>query len=284
MTRQQKGIWLMVTAALCFAVQDAFSRLLAGRYNPWMVVMIRYWIFAGFVLFLALRRPEGWAAVRSRHLGINLLRGALLAAELGLIVLSFTLIGLIETHAVFAICPLIVVALSGLFLGERLTAGRWLAVGLGCLGVLALLQPGAAVFSWASALPLASAAMFAAYSVLTRKAAREDAFFATFFWPPIVGAITVSPLGLAAWQPVSAADWPFLVGYGLLSILSNWLLQKTYATVEASTVQPFAYLQIVFVSIFGILFFAESLEPRIAAGAGIVILAGLYALAQARRA
>lgn len=284
MTRQQNGIWLMVTAALCFAVQDAFSRLLAGRYTPWMVVMIRYWIFAGFVLFLALRRPEGWAAVRSRHLGINLLRGALLATELGLIVLSFTLIGLIETHAVFAICPLIVVALSGLFLGERLTAGRWLAVALGCAGVLVLLQPGAGVFSWALALPLASAGMFAAYSVLTRKAARDDAFFATFFWPPIVGAITVSPLGLAAWQPVSAADWPLLIGYGLLSILSNWLLQKTYATVEASTVQPFAYLQIVFVSIFGILFFAESLEPRIAAGAGIVILAGLYALAQARRA
>jgi hypothetical protein len=50
------GIAIMVLALAIFAIQDGISRHLAGTYNVWMVVMIRYWVFAAFVLMLALRR------------------------------------------------------------------------------------------------------------------------------------------------------------------------------------------------------------------------------------
>ena len=133
---QRRGTWLMVAAVLAFALQDGFSRYLAGGYNTLMVVMIRYWVFAGFVLFLALRRKEGLrAAIRSRHPVAHLFRSALLVTEICAIVWGYTLIGLIESHAVFAICPLLVAALSGPFLGERISLQRWLAIGAGLFGV-----------------------------------------------------------------------------------------------------------------------------------------------------
>ncbi len=120
------GIWLMVAAVAAFAAQDGFSRYLAGEYNTLMVVMIRYWVFAAFVILLALRRPEGpRAAVRSNRLGAHVVRSILLVAEICLIVWGYTLIGLIESHAVFAICPLLIVALSGPILGERISWQRW---------------------------------------------------------------------------------------------------------------------------------------------------------------
>ena len=59
MTQNRKGILLMIAAVAAFAVQDGFSRHLAGNYNTLMVVMLRYWVFAAFVIMLALRRPEG---------------------------------------------------------------------------------------------------------------------------------------------------------------------------------------------------------------------------------
>ena len=111
MSQTTKGIWLMVLAVLTFAVQDGFSRLLAGEYNTLMVVMVRYWIFGAFVLGVALRRPEGLrSALRSRHFATHVLRAALLVAEICCIVWAYTMIGLINAHAVFAVCPLIVVA------------------------------------------------------------------------------------------------------------------------------------------------------------------------------
>ncbi len=284
MTRTTKGIGLMVLTVMTFAVQDGFSRLLAGNYNTLMVVMVRYWIFAAFVLMLALRRPEGMrAAVQSKRLGAHIARALLLVVEVCIIVWGYTLIGLINSHAVFAICPLLVVALSGPLLGERISLSRWAAVGMGCVGVLVILQPGAQVFSWPALLPLASAVMFALYSVLTRLTTRDEPSFPAFFWPPVIGAVVMTFVGLPQWQAVTPRDWVFLVIYGLMAVLSNFLMQRTYETVEANVVQPFAYLQIVFVTMIGLTFFNEVLHLHVVAGVVIVVLAGLVTLLLQRR-
>jgi drug/metabolite transporter (DMT)-like permease len=281
----RKGILLMIAAIAAFAAQDALSRLLAGNYNTLMVVMIRYWVFAAFVITLALRRPEGIrAALRSRRPAAQALRATLLVVEICVMVYAYTLIGLINAHAVFAVCPLIVVALSGPILGEKLTWQRWATVGVGLIGVLIILRPGQGVFSWAALLPLITALFFAAYSVLTRLTARDEAFFPSFFWPAFLGAIMMTALGLPQWQPIEAQDWPIFATYATISILSNWLLQKTYQVAEASAVQPFAYLHFVFIALLGITFFDEELALPVLIGAGLIIAAGIYSLWQTRSA
>ena len=280
---QRRGIWLMVAAVAAFALQDGFSRHLAGGYNTLMVVMIRYWVFAGFVLVLALRRREGFrAAIRSRHPVAHGFRATLLVAEICAIVWGYTLIGLIESHAVFAICPLLVAALSGPFLGERISLQRWLAIGAGLLGVLIILQPGSGVFRLAALLPLASAIMFATYSVLTRLTTRDEDTFPAFFWPGIIGAVLMTGIGLPFWQPIAPADWLPLAFYCALSVLSHWLLLKCYEATEAARVQPYAYLQIVFVSIIGMTVYGETLALRVIIGTAIIVVAGLYTLWQDR--
>lgn len=279
----RKGILLMIAAIAAFAVQDALSRLLAGRYNTLTVVMVRYWFFAAFVMFLALRRPEGLlAAIRTRRPVAQALRAVLLVVEICVMVYAYTLIGLINAHAVFAVCPLIVLAMSGPILGERLSWQRWATVGVGLIGVLIILRPGQGVFSWPALLPLITALFFAAYSVLTRLTARDEPFFASFFWPAFLGALMMTALGLPQWQAIQPADAPIFAAYASISILSNWLLQKTYQVAEASAVQPFAYLHFVFIAILGLLFFGEDLALPVMIGAAIIIAAGIYSLWQAQ--
>ena len=280
----RRGIWLMIATVFAFACQDGFSRHLAGSYNTLMVVMLRYWVFAGFVIVLALRRPEGFrAAIRSDRLPLHAFRAVLLVAEISIIVWGYTLIGLIESHAVFAICPLLVVALSGPVLGEKISLRRWLAVGAGMAGVIVVLRPGAGVFSWPALLPLGSALLFALFSVLTRLTARQEPTFPAFFWPAVIGAALMTGLGLPQWQSITPTDWVLVLCYAATAVVSNWLMLKTYEAAEASAVQPFAYLQIVFVSVIGITFYGEHLAPAVALGTAIVVAAGLYALTLDRR-
>lgn len=280
-----RGVWWMVAAVASFAIQDGFSRHVAGEYNTLMVVAIRYWVFAVFVISRAAQRPEGFrAAVRTRRMQAHVLRAALLVAEICLMVQAYVMIGLINAHAVFAVCPLLVVAMSGPLLGERISAARWGAVAIGLIGVLIILRPGFGVFSLAALMPLGSAVMFGLYSVLTRAAARDEPAFTTFFWPGVLGAVMMTPIGLWTWMPVQGRDWLPLAAYAGVSVLSNWLLTKTYQVAEASSVQPFAYLQIVFVAGIGMFFFGEHLDPAVAMGAAFVIGAGLYALMLARAA
>jgi drug/metabolite transporter (DMT)-like permease len=280
----RRGILLMIAAVATFAAQDGFSRGLAGEYNTLMVVMIRYWVFAAFAVILMMRRPEGpRAAIRSTRMGAHVVRSTLLVAEICLIVWGYTLIGLIESHAVFAICPLLVVALSGPVLGERIGWARWAAVGAGMVGVIIILRPGAGVFSWAALLPFLSALMFALYSVLSRLTTRGEPTFPSFFWPAVIGAVLITGIGLPQWEPVAAADWPLLAIYACLSVLSHWLLLKCYEATEAARVQPYAYLQIVFITIIGITIYGERLDPAVAIGTCVVVAAGLFALTQDRR-
>jgi len=60
--------------------------------------------------------------------------------------------------------------------------------------------------------------------------------------------------------------------------LSHWLLIKAYAVAEASAIQPFAYLQLVWISGIGLVVFGETLRVNVAIGAGIVVLAGIFTL------
>ena len=91
---------------------------------------------------------------RTSRLGMQIVRGVLLAVEICVTVLSFVLLGLIGTHAIFSVYPLLVAALAGPVLGEYVGWRRGLAIGVGLLGMLVILRPGFQVISPAGARPL----------------------------------------------------------------------------------------------------------------------------------
>lgn len=277
------GIWLMVATTFVFSVQDGVSRHLAGQYNTYMVVMIRYWFFAAFVIAIAARSNGGLRkAARSRKPLMQAFRALLLVAEICVTVQSFVLLGLTETHAIFISYPLLIAALSGPILGETVGWRRWIAVAIGFVGVLIILQPGLTVFQPAAIIPLIAAFMFALYGLLTRYVARYDSTATSFFWTGTVGAIGITAVGLWFWEPMSSADWIWMGALCLLAVLGHWLLIKCYEVAEASAVQPFAYLQLVFASSIGIFFFGETLRWNVALGGAVVVLAGLFTLWRSR--
>ena len=273
------GVALMIATTVVFALQDGISRHLAGEYNVLMVVMIRYWFFAAFVIAIAARASGGVrAAARTSQPGVQIARGLLLAAEICVAVLGFTILGLVESHAVFACYPLLIAALSGPVLGEKVGWRRWSAIGVGFIGVLVILQPGMGVFNPWAIIPLISSVMFAVYGLLNRYAARRDSTATSFFWTGTVGAVVMTGVGMWYWEPMAPADWGWMAALCITGVLGHWLLIRCYEAAEASAVQPFAYFQLVFASAMGMMVFSETLRPNVAIGAAIIVLAGLFTL------
>lgn len=277
------GIWLMIATAFVFAMQDGLSRHLAGEYNVFMIIMIRFWFFAAFVLALASRQAGGIrAAARTRRPLTQIARGVVLVTEILVMVAAFTILGLTESHAVFAVYPLLVAALSGPILGEKVGWRRWTAIGIGFVGVVVILRPGSGVFQAAALIPLAAAFLFALYGLLTRHVSRDDPSAVSFFWAGVIGAGLSSAVGIWFWEPMAARDWGWMGLLCLTAAASHWLLIKAYEVAEASAIQPFAYLQLPFASALGITLFGETLRINVAVGAGIVVCAGLFTLWRAR--
>jgi len=230
-TNTRLGIWLMIATTLVFAIQDGISQHLAREYNVLMVVMIRYWFFAAFVITIATRQSGSIrAAAATQQPILQAFRGILLAAEICVMVGAFAILGLVESHAIFACYPLLIAVLS--------------------------------------------AFMFALYGLLTRYAAKKDTTATSFFWT----------IGIWFWEPMSGHDWLWMGSLCITGAVGHWLLIKCYEVAEASAVQPFAYLQMVFASAIGLIIFRETLEPHVALGAAIIVAAGLFTLIRARRA
>ncbi|MEP3347273.1 MAG: DMT family transporter [Litoreibacter sp.] len=281
----KRGIMLMSLTMLIFASQDGISRYLAGEYNVVMIVMIRYWFFAAFVLTVSAKRAGSIKdAARTTQPVLQGFRGVLLALEVCVMVAAFTLLGLIESMAIFISYPLIVAALSGPVLGEKVGLYRWSAIGLGFIGVMIILQPSGGVFSPYALVAVASALMFALYTLLTRFAARKDTAATSFFWTGTAGAVTMTLIGVWFWEPMAPRDWLWMSTLCVMGASGHYLLIKTYEVAEASAVQPFAYLQLVFVSVIGLFVFHEDMRLNVIIGAGLVICAGIFTLWRARRA
>ncbi|MAY33501.1 MAG: EamA family transporter [Rhodovulum sp.] len=278
------GILLMIGTTFVFAMQDGLSRHLAGAYNVQMVVMVRYWFFAAFVIFVGARKAGGIrAAAATKQPVLQAFRGLLLAFEICVMIAAFILLGLVESHAVFACYPLIIAALSGPVLGERVGWRRWVAIGIGFIGVLVILNPSQTVFSPAALVPLLAASMFALYGLLTRYVARKDTSATSFFWTGTMGAVALTCIGVWYWEPMSGQDWALMGVLCITGALGHYMLIRCYEVAEASAVQPFAYLQLVFASALGLTVFGETLRPNVAIGAAIVIGAGLFTLLRERR-
>lgn len=284
-TNTRLGIFLMIGTTIVFSLQDAISRHLAGEYNVLMVVMIRYWFFAAFVVAIA-RRTAGSvrAAAATDQPVLQAFRGALLALEICVMVAAFTVLGLVESHAVFTCYPLIIAALSGPILGETVGWRRWAAIGIGFIGVLIILQPGASVFDVSALIPLCAALMFALYGLLTRYAARKDSAATSFFWTGTVGALLMTIIGFWSWEPMSGADWLWMATLCVTGASGHWLLIKCYEVAEASAVQPFAYFQLVFAAVLGVAIFSEAIRMNVAIGAVLIVSAGLFTFWRERQA
>ena len=177
------GVIMMILATFIFALQDGLSRYLAGTYNVYMIVMIRYWFLFVLVILLAIN-SEGGITKRgyTKFPMIQIIRGLLLAFEIVISVNAFLLIGLINTSTIFSSYPLIATLLSIPFLKEIIGWRRFAAIFCGFLGVLLILQPGISVFSNYMLLPICSAIIFAIYGILTRFVSREDDPETSFFW------------------------------------------------------------------------------------------------------
>ncbi len=268
-----------MASVVIFSAQDGITRHLATLYPVLMVVMLRFWFFALFVIWVSARQPGTLrAATHTQQLPLHILRGLLLVGQICIVGLAFAHNGLIETHALLTSYPLMVAALSGPVLGEKVGWRRWTAIILGFAGILVMLRPDVSILSVWAMLPLVAALIFSFYVLLTRYAARKDSAQVSFFWTGVVGAVGMTFFGVPVWTTMAAQDWGWMLLLCCTSCAGHYLLIRAYDLAEASAIQPFAYLQLVIIASIGILVFHETLRVNVIVGSAIVISASLFTL------
>ena len=275
-TSSKKGIITLIIATFFLALMDGMSRYMAELYDVLNINMFRFWIIGSFVILVSLRgRGVLKSILNTKQPIAQISRGLLFISSLLMAIYSYTQVGLIVTHALMAVFPLLTVLLSGLFLEEKITRIKIVAVGVGFVGVIIIINPINLEFSLVSVLPLISAVTFAIYAVLTRKVASTDNTETSFFWVSLVSAMAITIPSPLFYKPIMFSDLYFLILLCMFSLVGHFLLTNAYRHAEASVLQPFSYFHLFFASIVGIIFFQDPLTISTVAGGGLIVSGGI---------
>jgi len=282
--RRLLGIMLTLLAYVLFTAIDSSAKWLAQAGIPTMeFIFVRYAVHLGLILGLFLP-GRGVALFRSGNRKLEVLRGLFLLSTTFFNFLAVQFLPLTVTGSIAFTMPLLLCALSVPLLGETVGWRRWTAIGVGFLGVLIIVRPGTDAFHPAALLSLMGAAGSACYFILTRKLSAIDSAATQQFYAGAVAMLCVAPFAFGSWVwPATAVDWFAFALIGVAGFAGHQLSTIALRFAPATVLAPFAYFQIIYMTLSSWLVFAQPPDAWIFLGAPVVIGSGLYIWLRERR-
>jgi drug/metabolite transporter (DMT)-like permease len=295
-----RGILCLCLGVFVFSLQDAVIKLVSGAYPLTQVVTIRS-VVAIPILLTLVQIEVGWRAIFSPDFWPLTARAAILFVSYTSYYMAFPALPLAQAVALYFTVPLFVTALAGPLIGERSGWKIWLAVAVGFVGVVIMLQPGRGLFEPAALLSLLAAAMYATSMLMARKLGSvQAASVMTFYqnWVYMAGAVLIAVvlhlLGIEhadhpslsflvrSWVWPTWTDGLLIASCGVIAATGMMLLTTAYRITRASLVTSFEYSGILWAPMWGYLFFGEIPRLTTLAGAVLIVGAGMVALRVAR--
>lgn len=278
-----RSIALFVIATMFLVALDAVAKGLMGVLSPELVVWGRYAGSLLIVLVIMLGVGVG-ATVRTQYPMLQLARGVVLVGATACMFLALRTLPVAMSYAISYVSPLMVLIMAAIVLGERITRRQALGTALGFAGVLVIIRPGFVPWETTLLLPLASAAFYAAYQILTRRVGAADGAMTSLFYVTLGGTVVTSMTLPWSYEPMAASTWLLLGLLGALGTAGHFFLIWAYTGAPASLLSPFVYLQIVWAGLIDAFVFKTLLDPVTVLGAAIVIGSGLLILKSIRSA
>ncbi len=278
-----RAIAIMMAGVAVFAFMDGILKLLAAHYPPMQVAALRGGTSLPFTL-LPLLLQGRLHDLRPRRWPMHLLRGLLSVVVLGGFIYAVRVLSLANAYSVFLSAPLIVAALSGLLLGERVDRRNWIAILAGLAGVLTMLRPSASGLTALGTLAaLIGATAYAFSAIAVRVLTRSDTTVSVVFWTVGLMTLFTSAISAPTWVPIEREHWRWLLALGLLAAIAQYLLTEAFRSAPPSVVTPFEYTALLWGAAIDRVVWHVLPSARVCFGGGIVIASGLYLIWHQRR-
>lgn len=269
-----QGIIMIIVAAFFWTCIDVVVKALSDDYHAAQLVWVRYAGQAAIAITLVgLRHPE---AMRTNNLPLQVVRALMLLFATLTYFIGLGRVELAVAAAVVQVNPLIIVIAAYFLLNESLGWRKLLGVGIGLLGAVVIIRPGAAVFNPYAFFPLAAAAGYAGYTISTRQLSNSESFWTNFLYTPVIGVGFSALLVPFFWTTPDLPDLGLMLLAAAFGACGQYFVVKALFIAEASVVSPFTYISLVFAATFGIVMFGEFPDIWTYAGSAMIVISGLF--------
>jgi drug/metabolite transporter (DMT)-like permease len=270
------GIALMCLGILLFALNDVMGKWLMSTYGVGQVLLLRSLAAILILVPFALKAGLGNILCAPRT-GLQLARAFFGTVETACFYWAVTTLPLVSVMTYYLSAPLYVAAIAPFLLKERLARDQWLAVILGFAGVMLVLQPSAETLTLPAIIAIIGSILFACLMLSTRQL-RDTSATSLIVWQTMGALVFGAVFAPFSWVPPTPRDFALLSLLGVVAMIAHVLVAQAFRLAPASIVAPFNYTLIVWAALFGWLFFGEWPNVWMAAGAIVIVAAGLYLL------
>jgi drug/metabolite transporter (DMT)-like permease len=269
------GVQLMIVQAVLFAAENAAIHQIGGHLSLAFIAFLR--AAGGLVVVLVLARELGLGVIRTRQLGLQLLRGSASALYLWVLVYSFSHLPFADATAISYTQAAYIAMFSALILGESVSALRWGGTVVGLVGALLISRPSFAAWNPVYLVALVGTALNGLAFVLTKYMQREDSELTTMFYTNLVPVLLNLPIVAMGDVPsLEVAVWPAAVFFlGPLGMYAGIVALK-YA--DASSLGPYTLLRLVIAVIAAVVVFHEPPAIESVLGAGLILASCLLSV------
>lgn len=267
-----RAIGCKLASAVILACMFGLIKSLGSRYPIGEIVFARS-LFALLPILWLLHRTGQWAALRTKRPLAHLRRSIAGVSSLFLSFGAVTMLPLATASALTYAAPLVIAALSALMLREGIPPRRWLAVLMGFVGVLIIVQPDVtAGLAMGKVLGVLAAFATALALISIRQMASTESYLAIAFYFTVFGV-----LAGAATFPFNVV-WPTgqdalcLTVVGLLGGIAQLLLTKAYHLAPASLIAPFEYATLLSAILIGFIVWGDSPSHVEWIGVAIIVI------------
>ncbi|MCP4288677.1 MAG: DMT family transporter, partial [Gammaproteobacteria bacterium] len=254
--RPALGIALMLTGIAGFAVMDATIKWLTSDYSITQVVALRSWFGLPLLCLFALH-GGGVKALRTRRPVIHIGRYLLVLALSFSFFWALSQMKLVDAIAITFAAPIFITALSVPLLKEAVGLHRWLAIGIGFLGVLVMLRPGAGVFQWAAVVVIGSAVVYALLMITTRAFKTTETTATLMLYPQLGMSLTGIVLAPFFWVTPSLGDLGLFALAGTFGSVGVMCVTHAFRLGPVAVISPFEYSALIWASLLGYLLWDE---------------------------
>ena len=267
------SLWMMGTLLSFTFMAIAIRELHSAEINTFEMLAIRSLV--GLVIVLCVSWRFGWHLIKTYQLKLQIGRNIVHFGGQSTWMFGLSLLPLAEVFAIEFTIPIWVALLAVLFLGERITKGRLIAVGFGFAGILVILKPGLEIVDSGAFVVMASAFFFGCSITCTKKLVRTDAPLAVLFFMCLVQL----PMGLIpalfVWVTPQGIEWLYLLIVGLMGLSAHYCEAHAFRHADATVVIPLQFLRLPLIAIVGFFLYQEGLDWAVFVGA-LLIFGGNY--------
>ena len=293
---EKVGIVIYIFTLMSFAAMEALAKFLSDNFSITQIVWARYsFHFLLVLLAVMLIRLLGYnSGLRyPKLILVQVLRSIALLLMTYFFFTSLSILTLAEATIILFFSPLITVALSPLLLKEKVPHSSWLAVIIGFLGMVIVINPINILnfkdidFIWFTGIiyGIAGALFYSLYQIGTRVLAPVESPLTSLIFSCLAGLIGTTILilldydlssSLNVWKNPSIYEWILLATVGLFGALGQFLILGAYSKAKAVTLAPISYTHIIWATIFGYIIFYSLPNLQTLLGAILIVSSGIY--------